>query len=410
MKIGLLHYTAPPIVGGVEAILGKHALLMLEAGHQVDIIAGRGSRFDPRLTFHHVPIVDSIQEEVLSRKAELDQGVVTAQFEELIQRITYVLDPLLRDLDLLIAHNVCSLHKNLALSAALRRYADKTDRSGLILWHHDFAWSTPRYREELHDGYPWDLIREDWPRTIQVAVSDFRRREMANLFQLQENQIRVVPNGIDIPKLLALSAETKKLVRDLQLLSAAPLILLPVRITRRKNIELAIRVVADLKKHFSNVMLVVTGPPGPHNVTNQQYFATLKELRDQLSLNGQVHFLAELSSDRFSEEDIFGLYRLADLLLLPSLEEGFGLPVIESSQTRLPIFCSDIEPLRELGKDEVKYFSPQATPEEIAAKIEKYLQESNSYRIRKRLSSYEWNGVYENSIAPLLREAGGVSQ
>jgi glycosyltransferase involved in cell wall biosynthesis len=209
---------------------------------------------------------------------------------------------------------------------------------------------------------------------------------------------------------LGLTAQTKKLVENLQLLTAAPLILLPVRITRRKNIELAIRAVAELKKNFSNVMLVVTGPPGPHNIANQEYFETLKELRDQISLKGQVHFLAELSSDYFPEELIFGLYRLADLLLLPSIEEGFGLPVIEASQTRLPIFCSDIEPLRELGKDEAEYFSPQATPEEIGAKIGKYLQESNSYRIRKRLHSHEWNRVYENMIAPLLREAGGVSQ
>lgn len=409
MKIGLLHYTAPPVVGGVEGILAKHALLMLEAGHQVHIIAGRGSRFDPRLTFHHVPIVDSIQEDVLSRKAELDQGIVTPQFEELVQQIALALDPLLSDLNLLIAHNVCSLHKNLALSAALRRYADKVNRSGLILWHHDFAWSTPRYRDELHDGYPWDLIREDWPRTIHAAVSEFRRREMANLFHLKPEEIRVIPNGIDITKLLALTPQMKKLVFDLQLLSATPFILLPVRITPRKNIELAIQTVAKLKQHFANAMLVVTGPPGPHNLANQEYFARLKALRDQLSLNGQVHFLAELFDDSLPEEDIFGLYRLADLLLLPSLEEGFGLPVIEASQARLPIFCSDIEPLRELGKNEAEYFSPQAPPEEIASKIEKYLQGSNSYRMRERLHSHEWNLVYKNMIGPLLREAGGVS-
>ena len=67
MKIGLVHYTAPPVVGGVEAILAKHARLMTEAGHHVCVIAGRGAQFDPRIPFHYLPLVDSVQADVLPR-------------------------------------------------------------------------------------------------------------------------------------------------------------------------------------------------------------------------------------------------------------------------------------------------------------------------------------------------------
>ncbi len=42
MKIDLLHYSAPPIVGGVESVISHHARLMSKAGHPVRIIAGRG--------------------------------------------------------------------------------------------------------------------------------------------------------------------------------------------------------------------------------------------------------------------------------------------------------------------------------------------------------------------------------
>ena len=40
--VALLHYTAPPVVGGVEQVLGQHARLLAEAGHAVRVVAGRG--------------------------------------------------------------------------------------------------------------------------------------------------------------------------------------------------------------------------------------------------------------------------------------------------------------------------------------------------------------------------------
>jgi hypothetical protein len=47
MKIDLIHYSSPPVVGGVESVLAYHARLMAGAGHSVRIITGRGEIFDP---------------------------------------------------------------------------------------------------------------------------------------------------------------------------------------------------------------------------------------------------------------------------------------------------------------------------------------------------------------------------
>src|SRR3990172_2256840 len=123
MNIGLLHYSVPPVVGGVETIVAKHAALMTDAGHKVCAIAGRGAQFDPRIAFHQIPLVDSLQPDVLSVKSELDQGVVSMKFDSLLAEISSSLNPVLHELEILIAHNVCSLHKNLALTAALWKHA-----------------------------------------------------------------------------------------------------------------------------------------------------------------------------------------------------------------------------------------------------------------------------------------------
>src|SRR5690348_5528769 len=87
MKISLLHYSAPPIVGGVESVVEHHARLMADDGHQVQVIAGRGAQFDPRIEFVHTPHLDSRDEEVLAVKQQLDQGVVSDRFDPLASTI-----------------------------------------------------------------------------------------------------------------------------------------------------------------------------------------------------------------------------------------------------------------------------------------------------------------------------------
>ena len=85
------------------------------------------------------------------------------------------------DVDILIAHNVCSLNKNLALTAALYQLHTSKKLPRLILWHHDLAWTTPRYQSELHDGYPWDLLRQDWGDITHVVVSSTAPRGIGRL-------------------------------------------------------------------------------------------------------------------------------------------------------------------------------------------------------------------------------------
>jgi glycosyltransferase involved in cell wall biosynthesis len=442
VNIALLHYSAPPIVGGVESVLAQQARLMQQAGHQVRIIAARGVAERP-IDFVPLPLIDSRHPRVLAIKAELDRGRVPADFEPLVDEIERGLRTAVIDIDILIAHNVCSLNKNLALTAAIQRLvqphpptpspeiknefqergsgkppspADGSIVSGrgaggeagqlprIILWHHDLAWTTPRYRAELHDGYPWDLLRTDWGAR-HVVVSDLRQRELADLMHRPLKSITVVPNGVDVAAFYKLEATTRDLLDRLDLSSAAPLLLLPVRITPRKNIELALRILAELRRDFPAAVLVVTGPLGPHNAANVEYFARLTALRAELNLSGVSHFLAELIDGYLPDEVIADFYRLADALILPSREEGFGIPVIEAAFSHLPIFCADIPPLRALGGEDVTYFSPDADPVSVATLLTDYFRRDGVVRwaLRAR-ATFSWTRVYADHIAPLLIE------
>ena len=334
MKITLLHYAAPPVVGGVESVLGHQARRMAHAGHSVQIVAGRGAQVEDQVAFIGMPRVDSQDPEVVLTQAELNAGRVPQGFSTLVGELAESLAGITDDSDWLIAHNVCSLNKNFALSAALRRNLDSGSGPRLALWHHDLAWTTPRYRDQLHDGYPWELLRQAWPGAVQVTVSEFRRAELATLFGIPDGQIRVIPNGLDASQFFKWEDLTNQFIERLGLLQTWPLMFAPVRITPRKNLQLALRVLAELKRDFPAAALLVTGPLGPHNPANRGYYSELLSLRRELGLDGAAHFLAEQTAEFLPDTVISDFYRLADLLFLPSREEGFGIPVLEAGFER----------------------------------------------------------------------------
>jgi glycosyltransferase involved in cell wall biosynthesis len=375
---------------------------MADAGHEVRIVAGRGEQIDSRIPFIHVPRADSRHPDILAMKADLDAGRLPAGFSRLVDALAAELNEALEETDILIAHNVCSLNKNLALTAAVRNLSNIYQ---LIVWHHDLAWTTPRYLHELHEGYPWDLLRQAWGDVKQVTVSEARRQELAALFQIPIGEIAVIPNGVDISAFHKLEVQTRDFVRQLDLLKASPLFLLPVRITPRKNIELALRVCANLLSYFPDTKLVVTGPLGPHNPANIDYLQMLTALRKELKLEHAVHFLAELTDQFIPDPVISDFYHLADALFMPSAEEGFGIPILEAGLAGLPIFCSDIPPLRSLGSSNVTYFSPAADPVELANRIVNHLSFDPVFRMRTRVRrEFSWEEIYAREIAPLLIE------
>ena len=403
MNIAILHYSVPPVVGGVESVIAHHARLLSADGHSVRLLAARGESLNEHIPLTQLPLADSRHPRVAEMKSQLDRGEVTVAFTSLRDGLAAQLHEALSGVDVLIAHNVCSLNKNLALTAALHQLHADQHFPRLILWHHDLAWTTLRYRHELHSGYPWDLLSSDWGGTTHVVVSEPRRRELAELMNIAPASIHVVPNGVDAARFYKLEPQTLALLESTDLLNAAPILLLPVRVTPRKNIELALRALAELRTHFPQAALVVTGPLGPHNADNYRYFEALTSLRTKLHLQHAAHFLAELTDLFLPDEIIADFYRLADALILPSREEGFGIPLLEAAFSHLPVFCADIPALRELGLHDAAFFSPEEDPAQVARLLADYFRSAPTARLAMRVRSfYRWEAIYRQHIAPLL--------
>ena len=336
-----MHYTAPPVIGGVEQVLSEQAAQLRGAGHDVVVIAGRGDcRLLPELDSRHPAV-----EELARKLAAGDPGA--SQFESLRRSILSSMAPMLEDREVVIAHNLLTMPFNLPGAAAL-----VDSGKPVLAWTHDHAWLNPRYQAFQRQAEPYLQMRRLQPRTRYVAISETRQAELADLYGVPRATISVVPNGVDPDAFLGISAATRALLAGTGLGAGHPLVLAPVRITRRKRLELGLEVAAELRIDNPGLRLLVTGPLGPHDSGNQTYWAQLREQRRRLGLEGAVGFLHEQAGDGshpVSDRTMAELYRLADLVLLTSESEGFGLPVAEAALARVPIVCANIPVLREVG-------------------------------------------------------------
>ncbi len=400
-RVILLHFTTPSVLGGVEQVMGMHARGLRDAGAEVTIVAGRG-RLPSALRgvrLIRIPEVDSKHRAVSALGGALAGGEVPASYGTLRDRIESLLRPHVDKADRVVIHNALTLHKNHALAAAIAHLA-ATRPDKFIAWTHDLGWIDAQYAGELHEGEPWDRFRRPIKNVRYVAVSSERRDQTCRLLGLRRGDVSVVVNGVDVPAILGLSRAGSRLADRLGLYDADPLLLLPARLTRRKRVEAAIAALSALRAKGLPAALVVTGSPGAHNAGNRRYFA---ELRDQAAAVDGAHLLYALGV-RPTYRVIADLYALADVLVLPSANEGFGIPIVEAGLHRLPIVCTDLPALRGLAGDDATYLSPDADGPAIAQAIIARLASDPEARLRSRSKRLSWTGVIRKRVVPVILE------
>lgn len=396
-RLAIVHYTAPPGLGGVEQVVGAQAQHLRAAGYDVKIVAGRG---DAEL----IPELDSQHPEVQRLYARLSAGGdPEPEFSRLRARLDVGFAAALAGRDLTIVHNVLTMPFDLPATASL-------GESGrpLLAWTHDHALLNDRYRGFNAGSWPSTLLRRSWPAATLVAISETRRRELAAIYG--DRPMAVVPNGLDPAAFLGLSAATLDLLERAGAGGADPLLIVPVRITRRKRLERALETAAALIGELPGLHLMVTGPLGHHDDDNVAYAAELYGLRTRLGLDGCVSFLHELAAGGphpVTERNISELFRAADLVLLTSESEGFGLPVLEAGMARTPIVCAAIPVLEEVTGGAAELFPSEAGAAAVAAAVRRSLAERPS-RLRSHvIHEYSWPAVLERTEA-VIRTALGA--
>jgi mannosylglucosylglycerate synthase len=398
----------------VEAVMLAHARLLVAAGVRVGVVAGRGAQeaLPKETRLHLVPEIDSQHPAVLEMNKTLEQGQAPENFDAMVDVLAQELTQALAGYDRLIVHNVFTKHFNLPLTAALFKLLKNDLLPPCVAWCHDFTWTSPSSRSKVFPGYPWDLLRSRAPGVHYVVVSKRRQAALAELLEVSLQEVRVVYNGVSAQGLLGISAEGDALAKRLGLYASDLILLMPVRVTQAKNIEFAMRVTASLKRSFPRVRLVITGPPDPHSAASMAYFDELRMLRRELDVEDAVRFVFESGPDAaeglYIDETVVGdLYRMADVMFMPSHREGFGMPVVEAGLAGVPVVATNVPAAEEIGGDNVLILSSAASAETAAMEMLSMLEE-NPISVMRRMvrRRYTWQQIFRLDILPLLDAAG----
>lgn len=412
-KIGVLHYSAPPVVGGVEAVIAAHTSMLVTEGYPVTVVAGQGQEtaMHADVKLEIIPEIDSQHPQVVEMNEFLEVGEVPAGFEEMTEKIRRSLEPIFAKFDILIVHNVYTKHFNLPLTAALYRLQDDGKIKHCIAWCHDFTWTSPSSGSKVFDRYPWDLLKTYRPDVAYVVVSERRQHTLADLFDRPPDNIKVVYNGVNPQEILGLTYEGQALIERLGLFACDFVLLMPVRVTKAKNIELALKVVSAIKGQEVATKLVLTGPPDPHDAKNMEYYHSLQELRRELDVEQEMRFVFESGPDPeqpyyIGIEVVGDLFRISDVMFMPSHREGFGMPVLEAGLVGIPVISTSVPAAEEIGAENVVIFDSEAEPEEIAALILEHTRDNPVYRHRRKVRRrYTWQAIFERDIKPLIGRA-----
>ncbi len=121
-----------------------------------------------------------------------------------------------------------------------------------------------------------------------------------------------------------------------------------------------------------------------------------------VGVSEDVRLLGRCASDQLES-----LYKLADCLVVPSLHEGFGLPVLEAMTRSVPVVCSDIPALREVAGSAALYFDPRV-PAQIAIKLGEMIADTGlAERMRElgraRAAGFSWSAAAEGTLESYRR-------
>jgi mannosylglucosylglycerate synthase len=412
MRIVIMHYSAPPVIGGVEAVIEAHAREFLRAGYPVTVVAGRGDQaaLPEGADLIIIPEMDTLHPLILQINAVLELGLVPKNFFNVTDQIAEGMSAIFRESDAVFVHNLFTKHFNLPLTSALVRLVEMGTARCWIAWCHDISWTSPNSRSKVFEGEPWDMLRKKPARLFPVVVSRQRQAELANLYQIDEEEVRVVYNGVNPESLLGLSPAGLDLAARLDLFASDLVLLMPVRITKAKNIELAIQVTAELRQFGINPRLVVTGPPDPHDEQSMAYFQELKQLRSDLDVENEMRFVYELEAasqeiHRIGPELVGELYRVSDVMFMPSHREGFGMPVMEAGLVGIQVFSTGVPAANEIAANEVISFSSNSSAETVARQLINWADHDRIHQLRRQVrQKYTWQAIFRRSILPLLQE------
>jgi glycosyltransferase involved in cell wall biosynthesis len=231
------------------------------------------------------------------------------------------------------------------------------------------------------------LLREALERATRViTASHYTAGQLLAHTSVSQSKLRIIPLGVDPPS-LTLSPGERLLARERLVGEGNKMILSVGVLQTRKNILNALRALETLPERYR---LILVGGEGYGSETIHESIRRQK-LGPRVQVRGYVAL-----------EELRSLYQSASVLLFPSWEEGFGLPVLEAMANGLPVVASRTASLPEVGGEAALYVDPH-DPQDIAEKVRRAVEDSELRREMiqqglERAQEFSWRRVAEATL------------
>ncbi len=254
----------------------------------------------------------------------------------------------------------------------LNQRLERRYRRSVATFHDLFVltgdYSTPEFRRRFAEQARQAAEHAD----LIIAVSQFTARQVQELLKVERSRLRVIPHGVRRP------AIHRDIARE-------PLILFVGAIQKRKNVQ---RLIAAFERTPAQWKLALAGSQTGYGAEDIMSAVAGSARRRDIAMLG---FVPDAELER--------LYARASIFAFPSLDEGFGIPVLEAMARGLPVLTSGRSALPEVAGDAAVLIDPENTDAIVAGLRELIenagLREELTRKGLERSAAYTWEAAAE---------------
>ncbi|MFA6017264.1 MAG: glycosyltransferase family 1 protein [Patescibacteria group bacterium] len=286
-------------------------------------------------------------------------------------------------------------HRNINVYFSPAHYLPRFCPVPQVVTIHDVAYLY--YPEDFRKKDLWQL--KNWTKfSIKkankiIAVSKTTKKDIVKNYEADENKVRVIYNGFEKPfdklkiKNLNLNKNFKLKIKNF--------ILFVGTIQPRKNLDVLIDAFAKFSFTNEDFKLVIVGKKG------WLYDNIFEKVRN-MKLEERIIF-----TDHVPDEELVWYYKNAFCLALPSLYEGFGIPILEAMNYDCPVISSFSSSLPEIGGEACLYFDPK-NPDDLLEKLNTLqnnvvLRNELIIKGKQRIKDFSWEKCGRETLDVILK-------
>lgn len=314
-RVLMLSWEYPPrIIGGLARVVAELSKQMAKAGWQVEVVTADHPGTPEHETvegvnIHRVKTQTDPTPDFLTWVHRLNFGLL--QYATQLHRkhpfsIVHAHDWMVAD-----AGWVMKTGMGLPLIATM--HATESGRM------HGLHTDLQRYIHQME----WRLTFEAWE---VIVNSQHMHAELMHLFGLPANKIVIIPNGTD-PDLFDFEFDPKPL-RSQFASEYEKVVLFVGRLVREKGVQVLLDAAPKILAAYPNTRFLLIG--------TGYYLEDLKQQAHHLGISNRVNFLGYVS-----DNDLLRMFKIADVVCIPSLYEPFGIVALEGMAAKVPVVTSD---------------------------------------------------------------------